>query len=109
MLRGIAHCFVSTYEHALEFIELGFLLSFNGIVTFLNAKDTQELATKIPLENIVLETDAPFLAPTPFRGKRNEPAYVRYIAEKIAELKGVSYEEVCEVTSRNVEAVFGKL
>ena len=86
---------------------MGFYLSFNGIVTFKNAKEVQEVAKKIPLERILLETDAPYLTPEPYRGQRNEPSYVEYVAGKIAELKNISLEEVAEVTTNNARRLFG--
>lgn len=105
-LRGILHCFTGPKEVAEQAKALGFLLGIGGIVTFKNG-GLAELLDDIPLEDLVIETDAPFLAPTPFRGKRNEPSYVRYVAEKIAEVKQVSVEEVERVTTANALNLFG--
>ena len=98
---GVMHCFTETVAVAKAAIEMGFLVSLSGIVTFKNAKQVQQVAAEIPLDHLMIETDAPFLAPTPHRGKVNEPAYVVYVAQKIAELKGISIEEVARVTSQN--------
>ncbi|MBU6142499.1 MAG: TatD family hydrolase [Betaproteobacteria bacterium] len=98
---GVMHCFTETVDVAKAAIEMGFLISLSGIVTFKNAKQVQQVAVEIPLEHLMIETDAPFLAPTPHRGKVNEPAYVVYVAQKIAELKGIPVEEVARVTSQN--------
>jgi TatD DNase family protein len=87
-------------------IDMGFFISIPGTITFKNATSLQEVVIKIPLENILIETDAPFLAPVPFRGKRNEPAYVRYVAEKIAEIKKVPLETVASVTTHNSRLLF---
>jgi TatD DNase family protein len=105
--RGLIHSFTGDYDWAMKFIDLGFLIAFNGIVTFKNSKALQEAASKIPLEKMVLETDSPFLSPEPERGKINEPAKVRFTAQKIAELRGITAEEVGEMTSANVENLFG--
>jgi TatD DNase family protein len=100
-LSGTIHCFGGSLVQAKEFIKLGFYLGFTGIVTFKNALEIQEIASQIPLDKILIETDCPFLAPVPYRGKRNEPAYVIEVAKKIAELKNIPLEEVEEVTSQN--------
>lgn len=100
-VRGVMHCFTESAEMAQQAMELGFYISFSGIVTFKNAKNVQETARAVPLERILVETDAPYLTPTPHRGKKNEPAYVRFVAEYLAELKGVSYEELIAVTGKN--------
>jgi TatD DNase family protein len=104
--RGVMHCFSGDLELAEKVMKLGFLISIPGVVTFKNGTSLQEVAANIPLESLILETDGPFLAPTPWRGKRNEPAYLLYTAEKLAELKGISMEEVADQTSRNVEELF---
>jgi len=83
---------------------MGFYLSFNGLITY--ARDYDKVIKSIPLENIVLETDAPYLAPEPHRGERNEPAYVRYVAEKIAEVKGIGFDEVAKQTTKNARELF---
>lgn len=105
-LRGIFHCFGGPLELAREAAELGFLLGIGGTLTFKNS-GVAEVVRDVPLEQIVVETDAPFLAPVPYRGKRNEPAYVRLVAEKLAEVKGVAVEEVERVTTENAIRLFG--
>lgn len=102
--RGVIHCFTGTVEEARRYHELGFHTSITGIVNF--SKELQAVVKELPLENIMIETDAPYLTPPPHRGKRNEPAYVRFIAEHIAELKGVSYDEVASVTTSNARQLF---
>lgn len=104
--RGILHCFSGSVELAQDFIKLGFLISLAGPVTFKNSKMAKKVATEIPLEYLLIETDAPYLTPEPFRGKRNEPKNVRYVAEQIAILKGVSYDRVVEVTANNFRRLF---
>lgn len=104
---GIMHCYGGSVETAKQCIEMNFMISLGGPVTFKNAKKPKEVATKIPLENLLIETDAPYLAPHPYRGKRNEPALVTLVAEEIARLKGISIEEVAEVTTKNAEIFFG--
>ncbi len=99
--KVLMHCFGSSYEMAREYVKLGAKLGIGGVSTFKNARKLVEVVEKIDLSHLVLETDAPYLAPTPFRGKRNEPAYVKYTAEKMAELKGISFEEVAKVTTEN--------
>lgn len=101
--RGILHCYTEDLETAKRAIDHGFLISFSGIVTFKNAVQVQEVAKQLPLTSILLETDAPYLAPVPYRGKTNFPAYTRFVAEKIAELRGVSWEEVARQTYQNYE------
>ncbi len=105
--RGILHCFSGDIAMAQQAIDLGYLISFAGTVTFQNARSLQELALSLPLESILIETDAPYLAPHPHRGKRNEPANVARVAEKIAELKNISVDIVKETTMRNFELLFG--
>jgi TatD DNase family protein len=104
--RGVIHCFGGTLDHALKFINLGFYIGFTGIVTFKNAKELQQIAKEISLEKILIETDAPFLAPDPYRGQKNEPTYVRYIAQKIADLKELTFEEVEKQTFDNTCKLF---
>ncbi len=103
---GIIHCFSGDYEMAKGCIDMGFYISIPGTITFKNAEAFREIVRKIPLESLLVETDAPFLTPEPFRGKRNEPGYVRYTAEKLAEIKKVSFEEVAEVTTQNALRVY---
>ncbi len=103
---GVLHCFTENQAMADAALEMGFYISFSGIVTFKNAKELQEVATHIPLERILIETDAPYLAPVPHRGKVNDPSYVVHVAEKIAELRGVPVEEVAEASTRNFFRLF---
>lgn len=106
-LKGIFHCFGGTIEEAQQIIELGFYLGIGGVVTYKNA-GLDKVLEHIDLKHIVLETDAPYLTPVPHRGKRNETAYLKIIAEKIASIKNCSFEEVSKITSENAEMVFGK-
>ena len=105
---GVMHCFVEDLDTAHRAMDLNFLISFSGIVTFKNARDLQEVARALPLTAMLVETDSPYLAPVPYRGKENQPAYVRYVAECIAGLRGISLEEVAEVTTRNFNERFLK-
>jgi TatD DNase family protein len=102
---GVIHCFSGDEALAREYIVLGLKISFTGLITF--AHNWDEVIKNIPLEKIMIETDAPYMAPIPYRGKRNEPLYVRYVAEKIAELKGLKFEEVAEKTYQNAKDLFG--
>ena len=104
--QGIIHCFSGDYEMAKDCIGMGFYISVPGTITYKNAEGFQEIVKRLPLESLLVETDAPFLAPVPFRGKRNEPSYVRYTAQKVAEIKKVSIEKVAEVTTQNARRVF---
>jgi len=103
---GVMHCFVEDWETAKRALDLNFYISFSGIVTFNSAKELKEVAKKIPKEKMLIETDSPYLAPVPFRGKPNQPAYVKHVAEHIAELRGVRLEEVGEVTTENFFNLF---
>ena len=106
-ISGIMHSFSASPEIADEIInKLNFYVSLGGPVTFKNAKQPKEVAQHVPFDRLLVETDAPFLSPHPYRGKRNEPARVTLVAEQIAELRGVSYEEVCEQTTKNAETLF---
>lgn len=105
-IGGVMHCFTEDWDMAKKALDLNFYISFSGIITFSNAKELQEVVQEVPLEKMLIETDSPYLAPVPFRGKSNEPAYVRYVAKKIAELKGVTFERVAEVTTRNFFDLF---
>jgi TatD DNase family protein len=107
MVRGVIHCFTGDFEDAEVFLDLGLYLSFTGIVTFKNARELREVVRKVPMDRILVETDAPYLAPVPHRGKRNESAFVRLIAETIAQVKGLTLEEVARTTSLNTRALFG--
>ncbi|CAN5618554.1 TatD family hydrolase [soil metagenome] len=105
-IRGIFHCFSGSYESAKEIIKAGFYLGIGGVVTYKNA-GVAEVLEKIDLAHLVLETDAPYLTPVPFRGKRNESSYLKYIVAKIAAIKSCSEEEVAAVTTANAEKIFG--
>ena len=104
-LKGVAHCFSSTIETAEKLIELGFLISFSGNLTFKNSQ-LPEVASKIPLSSLLVETDSPYLSPVPFRGKPNEPARVRYVAEKLADIHNCSLETIAKRTSENAQKLF---
>ena len=104
-LKGVFHCFTGNINQAYKIIDLGFMLGIGGVVTFKNS-GLDKVVEKIDLKNIILETDSPFLTPVPFRGKRNESAYTFYIAEKIAELKNKTLEEVAEITTNNANQLF---
>ena len=104
---GTFHCFGGSKEVAREILDLGFHISLGGVSTFKNAHAVKEAILTVPLEKILLETDCPYLAPEPFRGKRNDPSFVPYIAENVAKIKGVSVEEVGRVTSENARRLFG--
>jgi TatD DNase family protein len=103
---GVMHCFCDTWDTAKKALDLGFYISFSGIVTFKNALSLQEIAKKVPFDRILVETDSPYLAPHPFRGKANHPALVPYVAQKIALLRGLSYEDVCAKTTENFYRCF---
>lgn len=103
---GVIHCFSGDEEMAKACIDMGFYISIPGSITYKNAGPYLELVKKLPLDSLLIETDAPFLTPVPFRGKRNEPGYVRYTAQKIAEIKKVPFERVAEATTRNALKVF---
>lgn len=107
-IGGVMHCFTESMEVALAAIEMNFYISFSGIVTFKKALELKEVATRIPLERMLIETDSPYLAPVPFRGKLNQPSYVKHVAEEIAKLRGIAVEEVGEVTSANFKRLFIK-
>ncbi len=106
-LTGIFHCYADSLENARRVLDRGFYISVSGIVTFGRAVNIKELARFVPMDRLLLETDSPYLAPVPFRGKPNQPAYVEKVAHAVAELKGVSYEEICSRTSENFERLFG--
>lgn len=103
---GVMHCFTGNWEIAGKALDLGLYLSFSGIVTFKNAADIREVAQKAPLDRILVETDAPYLAPVPYRGKRNQPAYVRHVAEEIAQLRGLDFSVMAEATTSNFFKLF---
>src|SRR3954468_8747820 len=103
---GIMHCFSGSPEVAKECIKMNFYISLGGPVTFKNAKKPKEVAAEVPLDKLLIETDCPYLAPHPYRGKRNEPAYVKLVAEQIAELKGISLADVAKKTTENAKKIF---
>jgi TatD DNase family protein len=104
---GIMHCFSGSAETALECINMNFYISLGGPVTFKNAKKPKEVAAAVPLDRLLIETDCPYLAPHPYRGKRNEPSYVKLVAEQIAEIKQLTFEEVSQATTENAKKLFG--
>jgi TatD DNase family protein len=105
--RGVMHSFSGDLDYALECIKMGYLISLSGPVTFRKATDKHLLAREVPLDALMVETDCPYLTPEPYRGRRNEPAYVAYTARAIAELRGVSLAEVAQATTRNASRLFG--
>ena len=105
-LEGVIHCFTSDTAAARTFLDLGFYLSFSGILTFKNAEALRDVARWVPLDRLLIETDSPFLAPVPRRGRRNEPAYVRFVAETLARVRGVGVDEIANAASRNARALF---
>ena len=107
-LRGVFHCFSGNAEQAQKVINLGFYLGIGGVLTFKNS-GLDKVMEIVNLEHVVLETDAPYLAPVPFRGKRNEPAYLKYVVEKLAAIKESSVEAICTITTANAEKLFGKV
>ncbi len=104
---GIMHCFSGSVETARECMKMNFYISLGGPVTFKNAKRPKAVAKEVPLDRILIETDCPYLAPHPYRGKRNEPAYVKLVAEQIADIKGVPFKELAEATTKNAKLLFG--
>ena len=105
-LGGVFHCFSGDAWLAKDALDLGFYLSFSGVITFQNATMLRDIVKTVPLDHILVETDSPYLTPAPHRGKRNEPAYVRQVAEKIAELHGISVQEVEDITTKNTRSLF---
>jgi TatD DNase family protein len=105
-VAGVMHCFTETWEVAKAAMDMGFYISFSGIVTFKSAKDLQETCKKVPLKRMLIETDSPFLAPMPHRGKTNQPAWVSHVAEFIANLRGVSVETIAQQTTQNFKTLF---
>lgn len=106
-LRGVIHCFTEGPAVLQQVLDLGLYIGIGGIVTFKNAGDVLEAAKVVPLERLLIETDSPYLAPAPMRGKRNNPAYVQYVAEFIAQLRGISVEELINIANQNVKTLFG--
>ena len=105
-VRGVMHCWGGNWEETQWFLDLGFYISFSGTVTFKKAVQIHESASKVNSDRLLIETDCPFLAPVPHRGKRNEPAYVRHVAEAIADIRGVTLETLCQQTTQNAEKLF---
>lgn len=105
--KGVMHCFSGSRESALVLLNLGWYISFSGSVTFKNAKKLQQAAEIVPIERMFIETDSPYLSPEPMRGRRNNPAYVRHVAEKIADIKGISLDAVAKITKENAKNFFG--
>ncbi|MFI3301148.1 MAG: TatD family hydrolase [Candidatus Gastranaerophilales bacterium] len=103
----ILHCFSGSVEFALECVKKGYYIGLGGVVTFKNAIKMKEVAVQTPLDKLLVETDAPYLAPVPYRGKENQPAYVKLVAEEIAKLRGISFDEVARITTENAERVYG--
>jgi TatD DNase family protein len=103
---GVFHCFTETAEVARAGLDLGLYISFSGILTFKNAQDLRDVAKFIPLDRLLIETDSPYLAPVPYRGKTNNPSYVPFVAKQIAEIKGMPVEAIAEITSRNFDQLF---
>lgn len=103
----VMHCFSGSPEFAMECVREGFYIAIGGVVTFKNAKKAKEVAKVVPLERLLLETDAPYMAPVPFRGKENQPAYVKFVVQEIADLRGISFEEVEQATTANAERLLG--
>jgi TatD DNase family protein len=108
-LRGVMHCWAGTDADAERTLRLGFYLGFGGVITFKNAGESRQIAASTPADRILLETDAPYLAPVPFRGKRNEPAYTRLVAEKMAEVRGCSVEEIVTLSTANAIDLFRRM
>jgi len=105
---GVFHCFTETAEVARAALDLGFYISFSGILTFKNAADLRDIASWVPLDRMLIETDSPYLAPTPHRGKTNNPSYVPWVAKQIAELRGMTSEQIADITSQNFDELFNK-
>jgi len=105
-IGGVMHCFTESWEVAQGAMDLGFYISFSGIVTFKNARALKDVAKRVPLDRMLIETDAPYLAPVPFRGKTNEPGLVRYVAEEIARLRDIPLDQVAAATSSNFFRLF---
>ena len=105
---GVMHCFTESYDMAKKAIDQNFYISFSGIITFKNAQDLRDTVKKVPMDRILIETDSPYLAPVPNRGKTNEPSNVLFVAEKIAEIKNLSIEEVAATTTKNFKKIFTK-
>lgn len=105
-LKGVMHCYSGSAEMALEYVKLGFYVSLGGPVTFKNAKEPKLVAEKLPIDRLLIETDSPYLAPTPHRGERNESSYVKLVLEEIAKIRNMSVEELDKITTNNAEKLF---
>ena len=105
--NGVFHCYSGSAETAREILKLGMMISFTGVLTFKNARRAVEACAAVPLDRLMIETDCPYMAPEPHRGERNFSGYVRHVAEKMAEIKGVSYDEIVEMTNRNARKFYG--
>lgn len=106
-MRVLIHCYSSSVEMMREYMKLGFYIALGGAVTFKNSETPKEVAKEVPLSRLLIETDSPYMAPVPLRGKRNEPMFVKYVAEEIASLRGINVEEVIEETSKNTKEFYG--
>ncbi len=106
---GVFHCFTETADVARAALEMGFYISFSGILTFKNAQDLRDIAAFVPLDRLLIETDSPYLAPVPYRGKTNNPSFVRYVAIELARLRKCQVEQIAEATSRNFDALFKRI
>ena len=106
LVGGVMHCFTENLDVAMQAIALGFYISFSGIVTFKNAQSIKDVARQVPLNRMLIETDSPYLAPIPYRGKTNQPSYVKHVAEEIAQLRGISFEEISAATTANFFRLF---
>ena len=106
LVGGVMHCFTENLDVAMQAIALGFYISFSGIVTFKNAQSIKDVARQVPLNRMLVETDSPYLAPIPYRGKTNQPSYVKHVAEEIAQLRSISFEEISAVTTANFFRLF---
>ena len=105
-IGGVLHCFTDTWDMARRALDMNFYISFSGIITFKNADELRDVVKRVPLDRLLVETDSPYLAPVPFRGKKNEPKYTREVAECVADLKGVPFEQIAEMTSANFDRLF---
>ncbi len=106
-MRGVAHCFPGDWDFAKEILDLGLMISYTGLITFTKREDQLVVVRKIPLEKLMIETDCPFMAPEPYRGRTNDPKYVIEVAKKIAEIKNISLEKVADQTTKNAIEFFG--
>jgi TatD DNase family protein len=106
-VSGVLHCFTEDWDMAQRALELGFYISFSGIITFKSAESLREVVRHMPMDRLLVETDSPYLAPVPYRGKKNEPKFVREVAECVAELKGLTFDEVAMQTGKNFNRLFG--